>query len=147
MRQPNRPFKRKVDSTSLWEIPVSVMPLTRTPIHFSYFTFLATFSTLVAKTYFRTALGLCRMTGTAPSILLHPPDFMGIEDDEDMKYFPGMKMPREKKLAIVRWALRLLADRFDVRTMIGQLTEMDSTVQPPTCNAPINHSNPQTALT
>ena len=129
MRKPNRPYQRAIDDSSLWEVPVTVMPLTRTPIHFSYFTFLATFSTLAAKTYFRSALSLCGMTGTAPSILLHPPDFMGIEDDEEMKYFPGMKMPRAKKLSLVRWALGLLADRFDVRRMIDQLAHADPSIQ------------------
>ncbi|MCA9138228.1 MAG: polysaccharide deacetylase family protein [Planctomycetales bacterium] len=120
MRNPNRPFRRTVDNHSLWEIPVTVMPLVRTPIHFSYFTFLASVSKLAAKSYLRTAFRLCRITGTAPSLLLHPPDFLGREDDQQMAYFPGMKMPRQEKLEIVRWALQLYSQSFDVHTMIGQ---------------------------
>ncbi|NND99023.1 MAG: polysaccharide deacetylase family protein, partial [Pirellulaceae bacterium] len=38
MRNPNRPYQRSVDGHQLWEVPVTVMPFTRTPIHFSYFT-------------------------------------------------------------------------------------------------------------
>jgi peptidoglycan/xylan/chitin deacetylase (PgdA/CDA1 family) len=130
MLQPNRPFERRVDDARLWEIPVTVMPFVRTPIHFSYFTYLASFSTLVAKSYFRAALQLCRASGTAPSLLLHPPDFLGREDDTDMAYFPAMNMPREEKLSIVRWALRKLAESFDVRCMIDQLRMIDPAVDP-----------------
>lgn len=125
MRQPNRPFQRTVGERSLWEIPVTVMPLTRSPIHFSYFTFLAGFSTLAAKSYFRSAIKLCQWTRTPPSLLLHPPDFMGCEDDADMAYFPGMKMARKDKLSIVRWALDLYAKTFDVRTMFEQVCQID----------------------
>ena len=130
LRQPNRPFLRTAGNRKLWEIPVTVMPLIRTPIHFSYFTFLASFSTLAAKTYFRTALWLCKATGTAPSLLLHPPDFMGREDDSDLAYFPGMKMARSDKLAIVRWGLKLYAKQFDVRCMIDALRILDPDVDP-----------------
>ena len=96
---------------------MTTMPISRTPIHFSYLTFLAGFSTLAAKAYFRKAMALCQLTGTAPSLLLHPPDFMGREDDADMAYFPGMKMVRSEKLAIVRWALTSFAKNFDVKCM------------------------------
>ncbi|QEG01012.1 Polysaccharide deacetylase [Stieleria maiorica] len=121
MRNPNRPFRRRIDAGQLWEIPVTVMPLIRTPIHFSYFTFLASVSKLAARTYLSNAFRLCRWTGTTPSLLLHPPDVLGREDDADMAYFPGMKLPRADKLELVRWALRLYARTFHVQTMIDQL--------------------------
>jgi hypothetical protein len=130
LRQPNRPFERKVDGRQIWEIPVTVMPWLRTPIHFSYFTYLASYSTLAAKSYFSTALWLCRVTGCPPSLLLHPPDFLGQEDDSDMSYFPGMNMPRREKLAIVRWGLAKYAETFDVRCMVDQLRMIDPAVDP-----------------
>jgi peptidoglycan/xylan/chitin deacetylase (PgdA/CDA1 family) len=125
LRQPNRPFVRRVDRAAIWEIPVTVMPLTRTPIHLSYFLYLASFSKLAAKSYLLTALRLCRATGTPPSLLLHPPDFLGCEDDADMAYFPGMKMARRDKLALTRWALMRLRESFDVRCIIDQLRMSD----------------------
>ncbi|MGB7327852.1 MAG: hypothetical protein WBD31_23455 [Rubripirellula sp.] len=109
-------------------MPVTVMPITRTPIHFSYFTYLASFSTLAAKSYLRLAIRMCKLTRTPPSLLLHPPDFMGQEDDSDMAYFPAMNMSRKDKLAIVRWGLKLYADSFDVRLMIDQLKATDPNV-------------------
>jgi peptidoglycan-N-acetylglucosamine deacetylase len=128
--QPNRPFLRSIDGRSLWEMPVTVMPFSRTPIHFSYFTFLGTFSTLAAKAYFRKAIWLCRLTRTSASLLLHPPDFMGQEDDSDMAYFPAMKMPRAKKLALVRWALKLYASSFRVKTMLQHVHELNANAAP-----------------
>ena len=119
--QSNRPYQRTIDNQKLWEFPVTVMPFSRTPIHFSYFTFLAGFSKLAAKAYFRKAMWLCRATGTSPSLLLHPPDFMGKEDDADMAFFPAMKMSRESKLDIVRWALKLFARTFNVMPMIDHV--------------------------
>jgi peptidoglycan-N-acetylglucosamine deacetylase len=122
--QPNRPFLRGVDQDQLWEFPVTVMPFSRTPIHFSYFTFLASFSVLAAKAYFRKAIWLCRATRTSPSLLLHPPDFMGKEDDADMAYFPAMKMSRQAKLDVVRWALKLFAKSFQVKTMLDHSDQL-----------------------
>ena len=124
--QSNTPYQRTIDDSKLWELPVTVMPFTRTPIHFSYFTFLAGFSKLAAKAYFRKAIWLCRLTGTTPSLLLHPPDFMGKEDDPDMAYFPAMKMNRNSKLEIVRWALELYANTFDVVRMIDHVKALSA---------------------
>jgi peptidoglycan-N-acetylglucosamine deacetylase len=144
LRQPNRPFERKIDGHSLWEIPVTVMPLTRTPIHFSYFTYLASYSTLAAKAYFTQAILLCKLTGTPPSLLLHPPDFLGREDDSDMAYFPAMNMSREDKLSIVRWGLKKYAEAFDVRCMVEQLRMIDPAVDPAAAYLP--HHQPAQAV-
>jgi len=129
--QPNRPYVRKVNDSALWELPVTVMPFSRTPIHFSYLTFLASFSTVAAKAYIYKAMLLCRMTKTQPSLLLHPPDFMGSEDDTDMAYFPAMKMKRKAKLEIVRWTLKLFADSFKVMTMMNHANQLNSTTDKP----------------
>ncbi|MEM6980966.1 MAG: polysaccharide deacetylase family protein, partial [Planctomycetota bacterium] len=122
MRQPNEPHQRSVPESDyrIWEIPVSVMPWTRTPIHFSYVLFLASFSTRLAKTYFRGALAMCRRWKIAPSLLLHPPDFMGRDDDDDLAYLPGMSLSRKSKLDFVSWALQLYVSRFNVVTLIEQ---------------------------
>ncbi len=115
--KPNKPFIRQVEQQSLWELPVTVMPLTRTPIHFSYFTFLASFSKVAAKAYFKLALALCRATTTPLSLLLHPPDFMTKEDEPRLSYLPGMKLPLDDKLDLIRWALRKVQKHFKVLTM------------------------------
>lgn len=134
MRNPNRPYQRALPGlqaslktgasekpdpagAKIWEIPVTVMPILRTPIHFSYLTFVAGYSVTVAKAYFRSALSMCRWFGVTPSLLLHPLDFLGCEDDLEMAYFPGMKMSRTSKLQFITWALSLYHEQFHVQTL------------------------------
>ena len=117
--RPLRPFWWDVSDAGdrLLEIPVTTMPLLRLPIHLSYLNYLAKFSERGALAYFRTALRLCRVRRIEPSILLHPLDFLGVEDDQDLAFFPGMSLPLGRKLAVVNAALDDLQQRFDVVTM------------------------------
>lgn len=145
MRKPNHPHLRSLREVldaecdevlgeaghDLWEIPVTVMPILRTPIHFSYLNFVAQFSVPLAKLYFRSALSACRILRVAPSLLLHPPDFLGCEDDQEMAYFPGMKASRHKKLEFMRWALKLYSQKFQVQTMIEQVSRLNDSRENP----------------
>lgn len=115
--RPNQPFQHESGPKGFWEIPVTTCPLTRTPIHFSYLQALASISQAAAKTYFRMALSLCRVRGIVPSLLLHPPDFLGGDDGIGLNHLPGMRQTHERKLRFMRWALQYLHDRFEVVTM------------------------------
>ncbi|MEM9826101.1 MAG: polysaccharide deacetylase family protein [Planctomycetota bacterium] len=117
MFRPNRPHRRQQGDHAMWELPVTTLPMLRTPIHFSYLLFLASKSVWLAKAYFTTALRLCRTLNTVPSLLLHPPDFLGAQDQTLLTHLPGMRWAREKKLSVVRWALEKLAESFDVWTL------------------------------
>ena len=111
----NRPHAR--DDGIDAEVPVTTMPLLRTPIHLSYLTFLAGHSVVVAKAYFNAAMTLCRITRTSPSLLLHPPDFLGCDDVTGLDGFPGMSLSRRDKLVFTGWVLDRFSRRFRVRTM------------------------------
>ena len=113
-RQPLTPYKWRVGTGTLIEIPVTTMPIIKVPIHFSYIIYLSTYSAAVALGYFRTAIKLCRARGVQPSLLMHPLDFLGAEDESDLSFFPAMRMARDKKLEIMSEALRLLAKDFIV---------------------------------
>ena len=99
--RPVQPFKWQLKSGELLEIPVTTMPWLKLPLHLSYLVYLGKFSRLAARSYFRLALGACRLSGTNPSILLHPLDFLGSEDCPALSFFPGMDLPRARKLALV----------------------------------------------
>ena len=99
------------------EIPVTTFPLVKTPIHASYFLFLASFSTLAAKAYWRSAVMACSLTRVEPSLLLHPLDFLGGEDVDALKFFPGMNLTAKTKIDILAGAVDLLASKFDVVNM------------------------------
>jgi peptidoglycan-N-acetylglucosamine deacetylase len=115
--RPLKPYRWDLGGDTLLEIPVTTFPVFKVPIHLSYLLYLGTFSRLAAKLYFRTALLACRLTGTQPSILLHPLDFLGKEDDPDLGFFPAMNQPREKKLALAGELFAMLTKSFDVVPM------------------------------
>lgn len=102
---------------SLVEIPVTTFPIVKTPIHATYLLYLSAFSPLAAKAYWRTAVAACSLTGVQPSLLLHPLDFLSGDDIAELKFFPGMNMPLEKKLRLVNGFLDTYTRSFDVVTM------------------------------
>lgn len=112
--RPNVPFEWVLGAERLMEIPVTTMPGLRIPFHFSYLLYLAAISETAAVAYLRMALWLCRRRGVPPSLLLHPLDFMGSDDDADLGFFPGMKMKAGPKLEVVRRCLELLSDHYHV---------------------------------
>jgi len=102
----------------LLEIPVTTMPLLRAPIHLSYLLYLGSFSPFLAEKYFRTALRLCRLTSTSPSLLLHPLDFLGQDDNIGLDFFPAMKLHSEQKLRFVGKVLEMYCQEFHVVSLI-----------------------------
>lgn len=115
--RPLKPYLHRLDDGPLLEIPVTTMPLFKVPIHVSYLLYLDQFSRGLALTYWRMALTLCRMTGVAPSLLLHPLDFMGCDDDRDLMFFPAMRQRSARKLELVEMVLDRLARHWQIVPM------------------------------
>jgi peptidoglycan/xylan/chitin deacetylase (PgdA/CDA1 family) len=118
--QRNKPFVWTNNEDRLVEIPVTTMPLTRFPIHVSYLNYLATMSVLLARTYFWKAITLCRLTGTTPSLLLHPTDFLSEEDVTEMAFFPGMTTRAHKKMELLSECLEMMSKHYEIVTMRQQ---------------------------
>jgi peptidoglycan-N-acetylglucosamine deacetylase len=116
--RPLDPYRWGTSSNGLIEIPVTTMPLLRAPIHFSYILYLSRFSRSLALGYFRGALALCESTSTQPSLLLHPLDFLGVEDVQTLPFFPGMDLPRARKLDLMARLVDDLRERFCTVPMI-----------------------------
>jgi hypothetical protein len=112
---PLRPYQIE---PGLLEIPVTTLPILRTPIHLSYLLFLARFSMPVARLYWNCAITLCRLTGVAPSLLLHPTDFLDLNDAPAMSFFPAMRMPAKQKMDLVRYTLSTLQRHWQVGTLL-----------------------------
>jgi peptidoglycan-N-acetylglucosamine deacetylase len=115
--QPLKPYRWDMAQCQLIEIPVSTMPIVKIPIHFSYVLYLSVFSRSLALLYFRLALALCRLTGTQPSLLLHPLDFLGCEDIPELSFFPGMSLLSRTKLETLSQAIALLTRNYRVVSM------------------------------
>lgn len=115
--RPLRPYRWNSGNSQLLEIPVTTMPIFRIPIHVSYLLYLSRFSSVLARAYFRFALALCRLTGTQPSLLLHPLDFLGCDDTSDLAFFPAMDLPSGKKVALATEIIDLLGNEYKIVSM------------------------------
>ncbi len=126
--RPLKPYAWDIDGHSLVEVPVTTMPLFKVPIHVSYVLYLASYSRMLAVTYWRSALAMCRLFGVAPSLLLHPLDFMGGDDDGDLRFFPAMNMPWKYKVEIVGQVIDSMRRHYDVRPMREHVRHVVETV-------------------
>lgn len=112
-----KPRMMNVAGRDMVEIPVTTFPIIKTPIHLSYLLYISTFSRKAAFLYWRFALAMCIATGVQPSLLLHPLDFISGEDAPELKFFPGMNVSVEDKLAFVNDILALYSGKFEVVPM------------------------------
>lgn len=112
-----KPYRWVAGPQSLVEIPVTTMPLIRVPIHISYVLYLAGRSPAAAHRYFSGALRMCALRGVQPSILLHPLDFLGVDDVDSLEFFPGMNLTGAFKRETVVRCLRTFSERFEVVPM------------------------------
>lgn len=115
--RPVKPYRWNLEQGKLLELPVTTMPLFKVPMHFSYLVYLGGFASPLATLYTRFGAGLCRLTKTEPSLLLHPLDFLGADDDKDLEFFPGMSMESEKKLELMGKFFDIFCNHFEPVTM------------------------------
>ena len=140
--RPIKPYEWQLaGGNELLEIPVTTMPIFKVPFHVSYLLYLASYSKLMAKLYFRTALRLCQITGTGPSILLHPLDFLGADDVPELGFFPAMDKGGMWKTALVSEYLAEFKKRFEVHPM-GEHAKLIRAARP---NLPHKSLAPATA--
>ncbi len=137
--RPVKPYRWELDGGELLELPVTTMPVFKTPVHFSYLIYLAGFSELLARAYLRFSAAMCRITRTEPSLLLHPLDFMGCEDDADLSFFPAMSMPLEKKLRLMDGFFDILMGNFEAVTMGQHIDSIKSTQRLSTFRPKFSH--------
>lgn len=128
--RPLKPYHWSVDTGQLLEIPVTTMPLFKVPIHVSYLLYLDQFSRGLALTYWRMALTMCRLTRTAPSLLLHPLDFLGCDDDSDLGFFPAMRIESGPKLELVGRVIDLMTKHWSVGPMIEHARQIERVSDP-----------------
>jgi hypothetical protein len=121
LREGNRPVKpycwRLAAGKTLLEIPVTTIPIIKTPFHLSYLIYLSRYSTLGVVSYLKTAVTMCRMTGTEPSFLLHPLDFLDRRQAPELSFFPGMDMCVERKIEVFERVVQVLSKHFTFVSM------------------------------
>ncbi len=112
-----RPHFVEAGGKRIVEIPVTTFPVIKTPIHASYLMYLFKFSETAARTYWKMAVAASRAAGVEPSLLLHPLDFLCGDDVSELKYFPGMNVHSDRKIAFLDEAIGLLDKRFEIVNM------------------------------
>ena len=130
------------DVGQLMRIPVTTMPMLKFPIHASYLMYLREFSPWLAMGYFRMAMRLCQWLRIEPSFLLHPLDFLGSDDEQDLMFFPGMNSRGDTKNAFMAKLLKIFTQRFHVVTMSEHAAAYSSEDFPlPTVDLPDHHDD------
>jgi hypothetical protein len=116
--RPNRAYAwRLPEQRRLVEVPVTTMPVLRTPFHMSYLLYLSRFSTALMRGYLRLALAACRTCRVVPSFLIHPLDLLGGDEVTQLGFFPGMDLSSARKTALVTEVLGVLREQFDLVTV------------------------------
>ena len=115
--RPLKPYCWGLDADRLKEIPVTTLPFLRVPIHFSYLHFIAGASDTLASIYVKGALRTCDIARVEPSLLLHPLDFVGGDDVQELAFFPAMNQRSSQKMERMRAYLTHLTSRYQVETM------------------------------
>jgi hypothetical protein len=115
--RPNGPYCWQVEGRYLFEIPVTTMPFLKLPMHMTFLFGLFQFSPAMAMRYFESGLRLCRLARVQPSIVFHPTDFLGCDDEQELSFIPGMGLPLERKLEFLHRVLERLKSSFSVVTL------------------------------
>jgi peptidoglycan-N-acetylglucosamine deacetylase len=105
------------DAPSVLDVPVTTIPLLRSPFHMSYILWLSGKSRWLAQRYLELGLALCRLRALPPSYLLHSLDFVGTGEHRELDFFPGMNIRWEQKAAILEQSMALLTRDFAVQPL------------------------------
>ena len=116
--RPVKPYCWQLNSTSkLLEIPITTIPIIKTPFHLSYLLYLSRFSWKLMSSYLTVALTSCRATGTEPSFLLHPLDLIGGDQVPELAFFPGMNLSSSHKVELFSQVIKTLSKYFALVNM------------------------------
>ena len=125
--RPNRPYRWQLSgSRSLLEIPVTTIPVIRTPFHLSYLLFISRWSERLMRIYLGSAIRACRLARVEPSFLLHPLDLLGGDDVPQLAFFPGMDITSARKTRLFEIAIGILRQHFtlvDLETHATRIIE------------------------
>ncbi len=123
--RPVKPYLWKLpnDETML-EVPVTTIPVVKTPFHFSYMLYLSGFSTALMDLYLEFAIRMCKLTGTQPSYLLHPLDLIGGDQVPQLKFFPGMDISSNRKVEVFTRVMNKLKKHFRLGNMSKHVKEL-----------------------
>ncbi len=96
----------------LLEIPVTTIPIIKSPFHLSYLLYLSRFSELLMVFYLNLAIFFCKLSDVTPCYLLHPLDLIGGDKLKELSFFPAMDLSFEKKINVFTKVINQLRKHF-----------------------------------
>ncbi|MGE3525040.1 MAG: polysaccharide deacetylase family protein [Gemmatimonadales bacterium] len=135
--RPIRPYRWNAGGRTLLEIPVTTIPLLRTPFHLSYLLYLSRWSEALMTLYLRTAITACRAARVEPSFLLHPLDLLGGDEVPELAFFPGMDITGERKTRLFRKVLGILGEHFELVDLDSHAAALEARTLLPAPRSPI----------
>jgi hypothetical protein len=75
--------------------------------------------------YLNIAIRMCKLTGTAPSYLLHPLDLIGGDQVPELKFFPGMNISSDRKIEVFMRVMKKLGKHFDLVNMSQHVEQIN----------------------
>ena len=116
--RPVKPYYWNLENGhQLLELPVTTIPLIKTPFHFSYLLFLSGISMPLMHTYLNLAIRMCKLAGVQPSYLLHPLDLIGGDQVPELRFFPGMNISSARKIEVFARVMEKLGKHFQLVNM------------------------------
>jgi peptidoglycan-N-acetylglucosamine deacetylase len=113
-----KPYKWDLgEGKTITEMPVTTMPIFKIPFHLSYLIFLGNISIPLMKLYLSLAIGLCKITRTPISFLLHPLDLIGGDQITQLAFFPGMNVTSDKKVKLFKQVILTLSRHYSIVNM------------------------------
>lgn len=126
--RPVKPYFWKLENEeTLLELPVTTIPVFKTPFHFSYLLFLSGISKPLMDLYLNIAIQMCKLTGTQPSYLLHPLDLIGGDQVPELKFFPGMNISSNRKIEVFKQVMQKLGRHFKLVNMSEHVNQITAT--------------------
>jgi hypothetical protein len=126
--RPIRPYTWELPTGQrLFEIPVTTIPVFRTPFHLSYLIYLSRYSLPLMEAYLKVAIMMCKATGTAPSFLLHPLDILGGDQVPELRFFPGMDLDAATKRSLFLKVMQILGRHFEIVNMSTYVDRLSQT--------------------
>jgi peptidoglycan/xylan/chitin deacetylase (PgdA/CDA1 family) len=134
VRRRLRPYRWDLGGgAGLLELPVTVLPYARVPLHPSYLLYLAGVRPALARGYFSAALRTCKLARVEPSILLHPLDLLGGDDladhgrqeGADLSFFPAMEQRGADKVELIGGFLDQLAEAHRIVPMAEHVADLE----------------------
>ena len=99
------------------EIPVTTIPIVKSPFHLSYLIYLSRISEYLMTAYLKIAIILCKLTATEPSFLLHPLDLLGGDRVSELAFFPGMDLSTNYKVQLFEKVIKILSKNYELINM------------------------------